>query len=337
MRIIRYSADLQKDWDDFVRTKSRNGTIFHEQQFLSYHGDRYEDCSIMVVEDKKSDILAVIPAAVIMEGNKRGIVSHPGSTYGGIIFREDLKVRKLKDVIDVALGYYYRNLSDGFFKVILQEEFHTGDTFCDLVYLLWHRGFVIKSKEASIAKSLKVFSRDDYSKRVREYIRSRRDVKVDIKHTVAVSDDEIVACYKIIKDNLVKKYDKTPTHSVEELLALKKMYGDRITFFYSEFQKEITGVVVTFELNEKVIHDFYIAQNSAYLKLHPLIWLFDYVLNYFAALGYEYFNFGISSRGGWIKWGILEFKEKFGGKLLTRDVWQLSDMSGAWPHDGAPA
>jgi hypothetical protein len=337
MRIIRYSANLQKSWDDFVRNRSRNGTIFHEQRFLSYHGDRFEDCSIMVVGDKKSDILAVIPSAVITEGNKKGIVSHPGSTYGGIIFREDLKVGKLKDVIDVALRYYYSNLSAGFFKVILQEEFHTGDTFCDLVYLLWHRGFVIKSKEASIAKSLKGFSRDDYSKRVSEYIRSRRDVELGIKHAIAVSDNEIIACYEIIKDNLVKKYDKKPTHSIEELLALKKMYGDRLTFFYSEFRQAITGVVVTFELNKKVIHDFYIAQNYAYVKLHPLLWLFDYVLNYFAALGYEYFNFGISSRNRWIKWGILEFKEKFGGKLLTRDVWLLSDMSGTWPHDGAPA
>jgi hypothetical protein len=334
MRIIRYTSALQEEWDDFVRNRSRNGTIFHEQRFLSYHGNRFEDCSIMVAEGKESDILAVIPSAVITEGDARGVVSHPGSTYGGIIFREDLKVHTLKDVINAALGYYYGNIGAGFFKVILQEEFHTADTFCDLVYLLWHRGFTLNTKEIGACKDLREESFEKYRDTTKQYVRSRKDSRLGISHDTASDIEGMTASYRLLEDNLRNRYGKKPTHSIEELLNLKKLMGDRIMFFSSRYKNEIIASVIVFELNRKVVHDFYIAQNYEFAHLNALIGLFHYIFEYYRSRGFHFFNFGISSRVKWIKWGILDFKEQFGVKIVTRDTWILPSLSGQWPHDG---
>jgi hypothetical protein len=336
MRIVRYSSDLQANWDDFVRTKSRNGTIFHEQQFLSYHGSRFEDCSIMVVEDKSTNILAVLPAALIKEVNNYGIVSHPGSTYGGIIFREDLKFRQLKDVVDAVLRYYHLNFGPCYFKMILQEEFRSVTSFCDLIYLLWHRGFRLYVKEIGMCKDLGEQSFEKYRGTTRQYVMSGKDSKLGIKHSRVSETEKMKTCYHLLANNLKRRYAKGPTHSLEELLNLKKLLGDRVMFFSSTYENEIIATVIVFELNKEVVHDFYIAQDYAFARMNPLVGLFHYIFDYYRSLNFEFFNFGISSRDKWIKWGILEFKEQFGGKAVTRDTWILPDIFGEWPYDGAP-
>jgi lipid II:glycine glycyltransferase (peptidoglycan interpeptide bridge formation enzyme) len=109
-----------------------------------------------------------------------------------------------------------------------------------------------------------------------------------------------------------------------------------VTIFFSLHEKKVIASVVVFELTKKVVHDFYIAQDYAHASLNPLIGLFIFIFDYYRDRGYDFFNFGISSRGKWIKWGILEFKEQFGTDIVTRDTWKLSDLSGEWPDDGEP-
>ncbi len=336
MKVSRYTAAESDWWDDFVQNHSRNGNIFHERKFLAYHGDRFEDCSVMVLDEKNDDILAVIPAALVREESGLGVVSHPGSTYGGIVFRRDLKTGGLKDVIDTSIHYYHENYGAGYFKVTLQEEFHTGASFSDLVYLLWHRGFCLHVKEIGAFKDLKERNFEGYRNTTKQYIRSKKDDRLGIMHGAAVDPEGIRDCYRLLEGNLKNRFGKQPTHSLAEMMKLKELLGDRITFFYSKYQGNTAATVICFELNKEVVHDFYIAQNYEYASFNPLIGLFNYIFEYYRSLGYEIFNFGISSRGKWIKWGILGFKEQFGARILTRDTWILKDLSGEWPYDGEP-
>ena len=56
--------------------------------------------------------------------------------------------------------------------------------------------------------------------------------------------------------------------------------------------------------------------------------LFHKVFEHYYQQGYAWFNFGISSRGQQIKWGILEFKENVGGRATARQIWYLDNISG---------
>lgn len=336
MKVIKYTAGWLGKWDHFVKNESVNGNIFHEQKFLSYHGDRFEDCSILITEGTKDKILALMPAALKRDGTQKGIVSHPGSTYGGVIFKKGIRTGTLKEVLDLLIKHYHDEYGADYIKMILPEEFHTGASFEQLTYLLWHRGFQIETKEIGCVKYLKDESYENFRDTTKQYIRSRKDERLGIQHRIAAEDTEICGCYKLIENNLQNRHGKKLTHSLDELLQLKRLYGDRITLFYSVHNNKVVASVVVFELTDKVVHDFYIAQDYAYTTLNPLIGLFNYIFTFYREKGYDFFNFGISSRGKWIKWGILEFKEQFGASVLTRDSWMLTDLSGGWPYDGKP-
>jgi hypothetical protein len=49
-------------WDELV-ARSWNGTFLHERRFISYHGERFKDVSL-IIEDERGRILGVFPAAL---------------------------------------------------------------------------------------------------------------------------------------------------------------------------------------------------------------------------------------------------------------------------------
>jgi len=336
LKVVPYSGEKRQDWDDFVKNHSRNHTIFHEQRFLSYHGDRFRDCSVLICDQKNGSILAVCPAALNEGSGQVGVVSHPGSTYGGIIYRDELKTKALKKIVDIIIKHYFTIYGAKFIKFILPEEFPTGNSIGDLTFLLWHRGFELASKEASTVIDLKnINSYPNFRKTTKQYIKSKKDERLGISHHLGETEAEINMAYALIKNNLNAKYQKDPTHSLEEIFRLKRLYKKEIKVFYSIFEERLIGTVIIFELNNEVVHTFYISQDYNYARVNPLTGLFMLIFSHYAEKGFKFFNFGISSRGKWIKWGILDFKEQFGGRLLTRDTWILRDLSGEWPFDGA--
>src|SRR5919197_1305542 len=69
-------------WDQLVQ-RSINGTFLHSRRFLSYHGDRFRDRSVIFTIGS-SLIVGVLPAA-LDPADEETVVSHPGATYGGIV------------------------------------------------------------------------------------------------------------------------------------------------------------------------------------------------------------------------------------------------------------
>ncbi|HKC36044.1 MAG TPA: hypothetical protein VKB95_08275, partial [Chitinophagaceae bacterium] len=73
IEVKEYTEDHHKAWDEFVRNTSRNGGIFQERDFLSYHPDgKFNDASLLFFE--KGTLMAVFPAAIVSENEKQKIV-----------------------------------------------------------------------------------------------------------------------------------------------------------------------------------------------------------------------------------------------------------------------
>ena len=79
LRAIPYSSEWATKWNEFV-TNSKNGTFLLNRNYMDYHADRFEDCSIIILnsEDK---ITALLPACRCGDT----ATSHGGLTYGGWI------------------------------------------------------------------------------------------------------------------------------------------------------------------------------------------------------------------------------------------------------------
>ncbi len=83
MQVVRYSPDFRVRWNQFV-DRSKNGTFLFNRDYMEYHADRFEDHSVLVIDDK-GNIQAVLAGSV----HGQQLVSHGGLTYGGLVLTSD--------------------------------------------------------------------------------------------------------------------------------------------------------------------------------------------------------------------------------------------------------
>jgi hypothetical protein len=67
--------------------------------------------------------------------------------------------------------------------------------------------------------------------------------------------------------------------------------------------------------------------------VNPMPLLVSTICADLAAKNFSWLNFGISTRGDYVKWGILEFKEFMGGRGVCREEWELSRLTDFEPYE----
>ena len=92
--VTKYSDNLSTIWDAFVDS-TYGGTLHSKRSFLNYHKDKFQDYSLMF--KIKNEIVAILPAVIVDEK----LISHPGASYGGLIYKEKLKTESLLDINNV--------------------------------------------------------------------------------------------------------------------------------------------------------------------------------------------------------------------------------------------
>src|SRR5437016_6175838 len=80
--IRSYGPGDARGWESLVE-RACNGTFLHTRRFISYHGDRFLDRSL-VLENCRKGIVGVFPAAEV-PAEPQMIISHPGLSYGGVV------------------------------------------------------------------------------------------------------------------------------------------------------------------------------------------------------------------------------------------------------------
>jgi len=329
MQRIEYTNIHAEAWDTFVLKESRNGTIFHERNFLSYHpSDKFIDKSLLFTEGDQ--ITGVFPA-VLQEGNI--LCSHPGSSAGGLIFTQKAGLREVLEMLDSIIEYATQNNYSSI-DIRLAENIFAWPVCDEINFALWHRGFHLKAREISSCIPLQgEYIWQDWGRKKNIF-----DIRKCIKEGYTVQNvSDTGLSWDIINANLNTKYQKTPTHSREELIEIKNKYPDRVDAWicYGPDGNSV-GTVVCFRASAFAIHDFYIAQDYQKVKLNLLPFVFHEILTFYKNEGYLWFNFGISSRGDLIKWGILEFKERIGGRAINRDRWVLDTPEKTWAEISTP-
>src|ERR1044072_6031665 len=97
MHVFRYSEQDAARWDRFV-ADAPMATFQHKRRFLSYHGDRLRDVSLLLT--KEYQLVALLPAAVDPSDESR-VVSHPGITFGGLLHHQHFKGAEVIDAFDL--------------------------------------------------------------------------------------------------------------------------------------------------------------------------------------------------------------------------------------------
>lgn len=316
--IRRFQPADTENWETFV-SQGNNGTIFHERKFLSYHPpEKFADHSLIF--EKKSSIKAVFPAAEKVLDNQRYLVSHPGSSYGGIVVERDLSFR---DSYDYVEGLIRHARSEGFqgIQITLPPAIYQGRVSNYIDFSMIKHGFSYKKRdvssmltiESSPEENLKLF-RPSHRTAVRKAV--KQGVKIQ-------ESDDWKAFYQILETNLNIRHNVKPTHTLDELIKLKAIYPERVRLFGAYYDENMVAGVVNFSVNQDVVLAFYISHDEAHQELRAVNLLFYEIIKWCQNESFKYLDFGIFTVDMEPNFGLGRFKENFGASGVFRDTFNL--------------
>lgn len=301
-----------EEWDTFIREKSVNGTLLQTRKFLSYHPkERFKDCSVIV--KSKGSVVAVSPACELVENGNKVFMSHGGSTYGGLIVSLAVcKIEKMDQLIRTVEDF----LRDaGFSKIIYKQ---TPDLLSesknDLLYFcLQYEGYD-EQQELNLYIDFENYSEQiikNFNQGRRSCIKKCVNSGMELKKIQ--SENEFGIFHEILKENL-KKHGKTPVHTVEELLLLKKILRDEIEFWYVEFEGRMAaGAMVFYFNNVSCMHTHYMAADLRLNEYSPMSFLYYSMIDHAMKQGYKSVSWGIATdHDGNINWNLSKTKESYG-------------------------
>lgn len=313
-RVESYSNKYEDDWDTLV-SYSAIGTFLHTRSFLSYHKDRFLDCSFVLIDEEKGNLEAVFPCA--LDEDKKIACSHPGSTYGGIVTLNKMTPEIIKFFFDGIINLLKKqNVKELVYKLtpdIYRLDYSNLDE-----YFIWRaQGVNYRNDISNIIDLTKPFK---FSSRRKRGIKKAK--KNDISY---VENCEITSeLWDILELNL-KKHHMKPVHSLDEIILLKNMFPNNIRLHTSVdiSHRPLCGVLAFHVGN--VLHAQYIFSAPEARNLGALDFLFSNLIDLAIADNCNYFSFGASSEkeGQILNDGLYNFKAEFGSSGVINRTYKL--------------
>lgn len=113
----------------------------------------------------------------------------------------------------------------------------------------------------------------------------------------------------------------TPTHSLDELLLLKRLFPAKIRLWGAFLGDKLIAGVCNFTVNPRVVLAFYISHDEKYQEFRAVNLLFREIMKRAAAEGFTWLDFGIFTVNMEPNWGLARFKENFGARGIFRDTF----------------
>lgn len=306
-------------WDELV-ADAPMGMLLHSRAFLGYHGERFEDASV-VVHDGRRRLAGVLPAAIDPKDGKR-VTSHPGATFGGLVHDGSLAGGATIDALEAVAGHYRERGFTSLRYAPVPFIYHRQPSADDL-YALFRLGAERTRCDLSCALDLAAEARLS-SRRRRGLSKARRE-------GVEVSEHPDLAAelWPIVEANLAGRHGARPVHALDEMRMLLGLFPEQIAVVVARLRGEPVAGVVLFD-SERVSHVQYIASLPAGNDAGALDAVFDRCLARARERGARFFDFGTSNReSGWVlNEGVYAFKAQFGGGGVAYERYDL-DLSRA--------
>jgi len=313
IRVRPYNLDDAAAWDDFCLA-AHQATFLHSRCFLSYHGERFEDRSLIIEEEEKW--FGLFPAALNPE-DSLCVVSHPGITYGGILHQGKLRGEKMISALDAIRVHYAEK---GYKKLIYKAVpsiYHRPPSQDDL-YALFRAGARLIRCDLSSAIDIK--------HRLPISERRRRGLKKAVKTGLIIREgaEYLPDLWAVLADNLQRKYGVQPVHSLQEITLLAKRFPASIRCVCAVLNDNVIAGVLIFSTS-MVNHAQYIASSDEGYGISALDAVFEHCIVSTASEGKRWFDFGISNEkaGMVLNDSLYRFKSEFGGGGVVHEFLEL--------------
>lgn len=300
-------------WDALV-LRSINGTFLHTRKFLSYHGCRFKDLSVVI---NFNGVPVGVFAAAYSPFDSLMVVSHPGLTYGGIVHDGGLSGSRMLEAMRCLATYFReeKGLRRILYKVV--PYIYPLSPAQDDNYALWRMG------AARVRCDLAVVI--DLTHRLKPSQRRMRSLK---KARSSVTVERNIGCldafWSILSGNLARKHEAVPVHSIEDISLLSQRFPEGIELYGASIDRTLVAGVLLFKTS-RVWHAQYIASSELGYNVAALDAVFDDIIRDAADAGVRYFDFGTCNENGGLilNDGLYRFKAEFGGTGVAYEQYQL--------------
>ncbi len=315
LSITPYEARFEGPWDDLV-ARSHGGTVMHSRRFLGYHGDRFQDESLCAWSDPGVRLAAILPLAR-SPGAGDVVVSHPGSTFGGLIedgIDPQDRAAILSGFAQILLDRGFRQMVYKPAPAIFGEQFDESD-----LRLMMRMGSVRRS---DLWNFIRLDHDHGLSPKRRASFRAAGRKGVTVRR--AADEADWRRFHAMLCDNLESRHGKAPVHSLDEMLALReRLAGENELWLAVGPDGDIVAGTWCLFYTAHTIHTQYIASTAEGRKLGAVDFLLASLVEDAAARGLRGFSFGINTEGDGfsINSGLLKQKLGFGSGVTVH--WQF--------------
>ena len=309
-----YSNKYEEAWDLLV-SESPVGTFLHSRSFLSYHKDRFLDCSFVLTNEEKGALEAVFPCA--LDKYNKLATSHPGSTYGGIVTRNIMTPEILKCFLNGIIDQLKVKKVEELVYKITPDIYRLDYSNLDEYFIWQAQGTNYRNDLSNIIDLKKPFKFSS---------RRKRGIKKAQKYNVSYSSDcdFTTDVWKILESNLAE-HNVKPVHSLDEISLLKKKFPKNI-FLHTALDasgQPLCGVVAFHMVG--VVHAQYIFSSPKGRECGALDFLFATLIDLAIKDSCSYFSFGASSeeQGQLLNNGLYNFKAEFGSRGVLNRTYRL--------------
>lgn len=140
MNVCIANTEDKKRWDSFV--DSNYGSFFHYFNWKEIFEINGWDFIPLMIENEKSEILAILPLWIINKNFCNTIKSLPEGSSGGIVYKKELPEEKKKEILHSFIHFIDETYSKTCGRFILKENLMTPDIIsADPSTILIEHGF----------------------------------------------------------------------------------------------------------------------------------------------------------------------------------------------------
>ncbi len=300
-------------WNSFLE-KAKNATFLFHRDFMEYHSDKFEDCSLLVFDD--TTVLAALPANKV----ESTLFSHQGLSYGGLVLLEKVK---LMDVILIFKNIliFLNQIKIKKLNIKMIPSFYNECYSEELDYCL----FLLNAK----LLRCDTFSVINLQNKIKITSGRKEGIIKGIENNLVIKEEQNFKLFwnKILIPNLQAKHLATPVHNLNEIELLYNRFPDNIRQFNVYHNDEIIAGTTIFE-SKNVAHSQYISGNETKNKTGSLDFLHHHLITTIFK-DKAFFDFGTSNeqQGRKLNKGLLFWKESFGAKTITQNFYEIETIN----------
>src|SRR5258705_4182624 len=259
MEVLSYAPGAAAAWDEFV-ARAPMATLLHTRRYLSYHGERFSDVSVLLV-DERQRVIAVFPAALDPDDDKC-VISHPGVTYGGIVHDGGLRGERMIEALDI-LRHHYTQQGSTRLRYKAVPYIYQQTPASDDLYALFRIG--ARRYRCDLSSTINLAARSAASERRRRGLKKALKAGIEIKQEAQF----IAPLWSVLEDNLARKHSRKPVHTAEEIAQLHALFPAEIEFVVAMLDGQVEAGVILFFCPPAGYSEFTASNKTGYETCAP--------------------------------------------------------------------